>query len=110
MAPSMATPGRPHPAWRSEARCCAALVQLQVAFLTLGVSVLLLSGTTPGPETAPRCPPRDEWYRAVEMAMACAAALLAFSAGGRALAERLATPPARGTLANLSMHRGRYPR
>jgi hypothetical protein len=39
------------------------------------------------------------------MAVACAAALLAFSAGGRALAERLAPPPARGTLANLSMHK-----
>ena len=105
MAPSMATPGRLHSTWRSEARCCVAAVQLQVVFLALSMSVLLLSGTTPGPETAPRCPPRDGWYRAAEMAVACAATLLAFSAGGRALAERLATPPARGTLANLSMHK-----
>jgi hypothetical protein len=47
MAPSMVTPGRLHSTWRSEARCCVAVVQLQVVFLALGVSVLLLlSGTT----------------------------------------------------------------
>ena len=81
MAPSAATPGRVHSTWRSEARCCVAVVQLQVVYLALGVFVLLLSGTTQGPETKPQCPHRDVWYRVAEMALACAAALLACSAG-----------------------------
>jgi hypothetical protein len=94
MAPSAVAPGRVHLTRRNEARGCVAVVQLQVVYLALGVFVLLLSGATQGPETAPQCPHRDGWYRAAEMALACAAALLACSARSRALAERLAPPPA----------------